>query len=93
MVRDHARLWLGDGLGDYEQFILSTHPLKIDRPEWLSLPFSMFPLGKLRICQGFFFFKLTNFDDGKEYIYTYKNFEQYWTFLKPYTCMTLLSFS
>lgn len=69
LVRDQARLRLGDGLGDYEQFILSSHSLRTDRPEWVSLPFSMFSLGKLRICQGFFFFKLTNFDDGKEYMY------------------------
>lgn len=54
LVRDQARLRLGDGL-DYEQFILSSHSGPIE-PEWVSLPFSMFSLGKPKSAKDIFFF-------------------------------------
>lgn len=38
VVRDQARLGLGDGSGDHGQLIISSHPQRTDRPKWVSLP-------------------------------------------------------
>lgn len=56
LVRDQARASAGRWAGDYEQFIPKLTFPKDWQAEWVSLPFSMFSLGKAENLPRIYFF-------------------------------------